>query len=998
MKKLIFTLLLGFFAMNSISAQGNCDPYLYLIDLNGFVCGNDPGNICFVTSANWTHYNTCGGYVVELEYPTGSFIYTDLDEFYLHSQNQSLTVLRHQPSFVSEGLTIGCLEGVLQVPNTVFTIRIVWPSDPNDVLSTTTFTLDAFKTIGGSNQTTLLSDAITNGDLLPAAQAASQGQTIVIEGTLVIDEDYLLGASPNGGVKNEILLAPGARIEVGTSTQGVDLGTFMTDIEGCDDTWDRILVRPGSTYSGDFTNIKDATVAIELMDQCTLLLARVFLTDNEIGIGTFGTAQKDVQISLFTSIFEGITIQNGTEGAHFENTRLVDFSGNLRIQNMTANGVYLDRSDFIGLFNSYRYCPIGINVATENNLLEIDRCSFEHGNVGVLSMGSAEMEVVNSTFLYLLTGIGRASKILNEHTLIEYNVMAECNNNILAIPLQSRAEIQFNDLSAEFNNVAVWAMDDGLHRWAIQHSEALVAGVQNNDGHNVKFLGVRDGRIFKNDVTLASLRNIAVEGGRDVKIGYNINLASFEDNIQFGPSPAGLIYCNTTDGNTGLIFLNNSSGTIVRGNEMSSSGHNLSYGTTGNVFAHTGPQPYRGNMFDASSPTNPKAVNFSIEPIAAQNRYTAGFLADAQGTALYPYFESADNDWFTKNENGNDYICPPGLTGTDTIATTLKREIEGHIGLLSANVAQFYGDEVAFDARLKLFRALEMLNQIQTLDTMQQAWYNSLENSSVAPFIAFEQLYQTAGTLSPSAAAAVEVLVQEIKELKEFLPTIVWYTLGDTVAINTAKKAIYDSKIAEIKTKTAILSDSLQSRHQLLLDQWSTLNALNEGISTTSMVPAQNLKAVNRLLLHRLSPSFEGYTETQLDTLQSIAEQCFGTGGEAVFKARALLAETTWSFEAYDDECIENPTEELTSTASSRIARWNAFPNPAKDLVTVTLPENHGWQALTVHDMLGREVARIQLTEGQASTSIQTVGLSSGFYFIAPLGKKEQTLKLVVKH
>jgi len=95
-----------------------------------------------------------------LVYATGSFICTDLDDFYLHSQTQNLTVLRHEPSFVSKGLTIGRLEGVLQVPNTVFTIRIVWPTDPSDILSTTAFTVDAATTIGAPNQTTLLSDAI----------------------------------------------------------------------------------------------------------------------------------------------------------------------------------------------------------------------------------------------------------------------------------------------------------------------------------------------------------------------------------------------------------------------------------------------------------------------------------------------------------------------------------------------------------------------------------------------------------------------------------------------------------------------------------------------------------------------------------------------------------------------------------------------------------------------------------------------------------------------
>jgi hypothetical protein len=102
----------------------------------------------------------------------------------------------------------------------------------------------------------------------------------------------------------------------------------------------------------------------------------------------------------------------------------------------------------------------------------------------------------------------------------------------------------------------------------------------------------------------------------------------------------------------------------------------------------------------------------------------------------------------------------------------------------------------------------------------------------------------------------------------------------------------------------------------------------------------------------------------------------------------------------FDGECDGNIGWGMVGTGEPEqwLEPMRAFPNPAYDLVTVTLPENHGWQALTVHDMLGREVARIQLAEGQPSISFQTAGLTSGLYFIAPLGKKDQTLKLVVKH
>jgi len=49
MKKLFFLLFLCINMMHSIQAQEDCAAYGYYIDFQGFACGNDPGNICFVT-------------------------------------------------------------------------------------------------------------------------------------------------------------------------------------------------------------------------------------------------------------------------------------------------------------------------------------------------------------------------------------------------------------------------------------------------------------------------------------------------------------------------------------------------------------------------------------------------------------------------------------------------------------------------------------------------------------------------------------------------------------------------------------------------------------------------------------------------------------------------------------------------------------------------------------------------------------------------------------
>lgn len=997
MQKLLFSFLLLLSVWGRSFAQGDCKSYAYIIDLNGFNCGNGLGTICFVTSADWVNYNDCGDYVVELEYETGNFIWTDLGDFYGHSEIQGLTVLRHQPNFVSHGLTIGCLEGVVQEPGTVFTVRVVWPDNPNDVVATSTFTIGSPTVIGGPGLTTLLSDAIDNGDLLDQTQAAMEGQTIVIEGTLVVDENYGFGLDP-GGVKNEIILRPGARIEVGTAAQGFGLGTFHADIHGCGDQWDRILVRSGSLYSGFRTSISDATVALEMLDNSTVDIGRIYFNNNDIGIASFGATPKSIDLNLFTSIFEGITIENGNEGMHFENTNLIDLTANLRIQHMTANGVYLDRADMTGFLNSYDECPVGVRVATSNSNLTLERCQFSNGQAGVLSLGTGHMEIINNFFHDLDFGVARTTAMANEKTHMEDNTMVDCGMNVLALVQTSSGNILYNTLGADNTNVGVWGIDAGSHTWAVQYNEGMYAGLLNPNGYNVSYLNVRNGRIFNNHFAYASAFNFSAWGGSGVLIGENEDIVCDATNIRVNGSPGNIVYCNIMDGATGIMFNNDCNGTIVRGNNMTSSGHNLSYGSAGSTFASTGEQIYRGNIFDPSTTGNPKAIHFSTEQVADQSHYQTGFFAGPQGTDFFPFFTSADDEWFLDDDFGNDYTCPPGFAPEDPRDVALRREAVNRMDLLDAGVAADYGAEVAFDVKLKLFRALTELQGLSVLSAREQSWYNNLSASDVAPFIEFENAYKSAITLTDMEENQAEQLNEDITTLQNDLKNISWYTLeADAVAVDPVNKALYEAKKAEIQTKTNDLNSLLKGRYQKLHDDWEDLNDSNEETGEQATNSGQNLQSANRLLLRRVSPNFTGYTDNELQTLKLLAQECAGTGGEGVYIARALLAEATLSLDTYNDDCISNPDRDRTAAATLS-SDLLVSPNPANEAAWVRVPATRNYQTLVVFDLMGHEIMRIELAEGQQELRLATGSMAPGVYFLAPLGQKTEAQKLVVKH
>lgn len=180
-KKLLIALFIGMLFFNS-KAFSQCDEYPYILDIDGFVCDEDEGTICFNTGYDVLSAGTCSDYVVEIEYPTEAFIYTDLNPdpstIYLHYEDDDITILRIKPWVVSVPYVdfSSCIEGYIQIPGTVFTIRIVHENNPNDVVSQETFTVDDVITIGALGETTILSEAIEQGLLLPAADAVTTGQ------------------------------------------------------------------------------------------------------------------------------------------------------------------------------------------------------------------------------------------------------------------------------------------------------------------------------------------------------------------------------------------------------------------------------------------------------------------------------------------------------------------------------------------------------------------------------------------------------------------------------------------------------------------------------------------------------------------------------------------------------------------------------------------------------------------------------------------------------
>jgi len=82
-------------------------------------------------------------------------------------------------------------------------------------------------------------------------------------------------------------------------------------------------------------------------------------------------------------------------------------------------------------------------------------------------------------------------------------------------------------------------------------------------------------------------------------------------------------------------------------------------------------------------------------------------------------------------------------------------------------------------------------------------------------------------------------------------------------------------------------------------------------------------------------------------------------------------------------------------TENARRGELSISPNPAAEVITVSLPDNNGGKVQIV-DITGKTVKEVVIPSGQSSMVINIASLSKGMYFVSDVSRKV-VRKLVVQ-
>ncbi|MCF8247356.1 MAG: T9SS type A sorting domain-containing protein [Saprospiraceae bacterium] len=918
---------------------------------------------------------------------------------------------------------------------------------PTVTFSTTTFKVDDIEPIGTYGQPTLLSSLTGgSGPLLAPNQSDGNPQRIAVNGTLVIDQNYWFTSNyPNSdGRASDLIMLPGSKIKV---KEGYTLHTSWENIHECDYGWEGIELLPstlsvpngGKLDFGKRTMLRGATVGVKMENRTSFNFV-----DSEIrycvkGLAATGPDFKEISFTGLNSPW-GNSIsffEYCDEGIHLENTSDLNLTmatglPYLIINNMEKYGIYLEGTNLVAMGLAIQDCGNGIRVNESNSSVILDNmiCTGNGGKgIGIFTKGTNNLRVTNSVFINWNTGINRLTNMANQYTKVENSSMYQCVHNIWGSVLPSKADILFNNLNAVSHNVWLAGIGSGNHNWNIGGNTALRSGATPPSNmpsvsyinRNI-FLGdVRYANIFNNETDFTSPSyNIYITGGLNNTVISNIMEAPFstKNNLAISGTDA-TIYCNTMKGaSTAMSVMNTCAGSIIRINDFSGAygTYNLMYGSDLNSNASTQPQELAGNIFDESLALTPKAKHFAPDYIAVQSQYRIGryryssgsYPENYQGESHYPYFlpTSFTHPWFIKKSAGVDqYECNEYLTKQEVLENAAQTDIN----LLNIRIDTVFGDEVAFDTKLKLYRHLEDLSALTTLTGDFYTWYHdSLSSTDFAKFIEFENRYRDAATFTDVAVGQSDLLNLEIDSLSQILDSlgneldsVVWW-VKDT---STNMLIIDSALVADFVAVKLLMDQKLDTFSILVMDKQAIIDTMlddmlsvNNSIGTQTTTSGENLKAINALLLYRLDPEFGGFSEEDSTDLAEIALQCVGEGGEGVYIARALLAEHSLEYVEYEDECVEERSSLSHGGMTSLPSSLRIAPIPADESARVELPKEHGLTDLALLDAYGRVVRVYGLSPTQTQLKLDTSQLAEGVYFLYPSNKKEGPVRFVVLH
>lgn len=436
------------------------------------------------------------------------------------------------------------------------------------------------------------------------------------------------------------------------------------------------------------------------------------------------------------------------------------------------------------------------------------------------------------------------------------------------------------------------------------------------------------------------------------------------------------IECNhSEDTYTGFEFRNMSGSTdAFRGNHIES--HHVGLQVDANSIM--GGQKHTGNWwagaYGFSGYVNPNAV-------VQQDRIVV-HTYPTPSNVFHPYIDPSYSSWFLVDEFGIPWEnCNPNCG-------ILQLRLGERLTELDSLIAEgeitdsLYQAEMQYSGSRFLFEKLSQDSTLLDSSLTMQTFFNSMTGTSIDKFheVKTEYLAQSAyDSIKVQLAVNDSLIDNALKEISENDSLLQIETDSIIIAnLRNSNKALY-TMIQTLSIENQTLYAPVQAAS---IAQVNELRDKNGNIVDISLY-VTNERLLNDIYFSTFAKGVFTFTQEQQQQITNIAYQCPYTGGDAVYRARALQFVIDGTLQ-YDDAsaCAAQNVAYRKPTIKNEtlISTW-LIPNPTEGVVTLNISEKvQENTALRLFDSMGKTIKNFTVISGTDSYSFDTETLAAGIY------------------
>lgn len=906
------------------------------------------------------------------------------------------------------------------------------PADPGTYTITHTVILNG---VASTSTQSITIFACCTADLsIPDGKLSSElsptvSGTVDIRGQFIIDQDFTFS---NAQVTTE----PGAEIIV---QPGRNFNVFNSTIESCQGVmWRGITAQDGTIVQVDNSYLADAESGWTGMNSSILLVSASEFANNRVAIAVPaipGVDFNSVSIHADNSEFHaegplaqpypGQTSVLGQQGfaALDVHNMALNFTGHANELHDLSNGIVARRCN-VRVANctmhdiqpdaAYAYTGNGAGVYARG-----DHGSFtlKQNGYGASTMAAASFTKCRwGMYTEYMNVYSTANRMVDMGTAYRVDRSGNRTVDILGNLLDTR----YNSIDLRFNDGAVHLLvaDNDITFGSLHHEVTkgyTAINVQEGNAANpasviqantihyrhgslyaangIALLAASDYQVLGNtllmDNNAVNRMGIIASGCRNPLISCNDVHGSATNYGVYGGQSAirnnmgdhATIYCNTVDGTTnGIYFSGPCYGTDLSGNNIKRHQWGLHLDNSAVIEE----QDFKGNLW-YYAPVNgglgawyENAFNASNFPFLYEQEYISG------GNTEPPSWDPTG--WFIPHPGAN-YQCGDEQSGY--CGHVVREACEGCITGLDAKIAADslendpYTEETKWTMEGDLYGKLDNDASLMATDQELADFYTAMQGTAAAQFKLINDDYLALFHLD---STVLDYLAQNKAQLEDLMDQLKLAvdSLQDPGLTNAERMAL-QTTIGGLQQNISSLT-ALNNQALALADTSRVLTA--EGVKTTNATIAtselieSNEKQVNGIYLGTVAKGIDGFSAEQASTLFAIANQCPLTGGNAVYRARAMYALID-DEQDYDDPalCLQHGLIYRNMQQVDGHDAITVVPNPATDHASLVLDE--AWDApgvFVVYDAMGAEVMRAEVPAFTPRWEFSTAALAPAMY------------------